>query len=128
MWSDKQKQIMQLKIDLRHYTRELIRDVFQVTEYFPKTDPDQIGSHLRKKALSVSSLTSHGTTKTDFEEQNQDFMLVMAELREVLKLITIAFHLGFCNQQQKIRVREAITKVINALDDLVLLQQKEGED
>lgn len=127
MWSEKQKQIMQAKIDLRHFTRELIRDVFQVTEYFPKTDPDQIGSNLRKKALSVSSLTSHGTSKTDFEEQNEDFMLVMQELREVLKFVTIANHLKFCNQQQKLRIREAITKVINALDKLVLLQQKEDE-
>ena len=125
MWSEKQKKVMQAKIDLRHYTRELIRDVFQVTEYFPKTDPEQIGSNLRKKALSVSSLTSHGTTKLDFEEQNEDFMLVMQELRDVLKFITIAHHLRFCSDQQKFRVREAITKVINALDNLVLLQQKE---
>lgn len=125
MWSDKQKQVMQAKIDLRHFTRELIKDVFQVTEFFPKTDPDQIASNLRKKALSVSSLTSHGTSKSDFEEQNEDFMLVMQELREVLKFITIANHLNFCTQQQKLIIREAITKVINALDKLVLLQQKD---
>lgn len=118
---------MQKKIDLRHFTRELIRDVFQVTEYFPKTDPEQIGSNLRKKALSVSSLTSHGTTKGDFEEQNQDFMLVMSELREVLKFITIAHYMRFCSDQQKQLVRDSITKVINALDELVLLQQ-EGDE
>ena len=127
MWSQRQKDIMQKKIDLRHYTRELIRDVFQVTEHFPKTDPEQIGVNLRQKALSVSSLTSHGTTKSDFEEQNQDFMLVMAELREVLKFITIAHHLRFCSDQSKIRIRLAITNVINALDELVLLQQKEDD-
>ena len=127
MWSQRQKDIMQKKIDLRHYTRELIRDVFQVTEHFPKSDPEQIGVNLRQKALSVSSLTSHGTTKNDFEEQNQDFMLVMQELREVLKFITIAHHLRYCSDQNKARIRLAITKVINALDDLVLLQQKEDE-
>jgi four helix bundle protein len=125
MWSDKQKAIMQAKIDVRHFTRELIRDVFQATEHFPQNDPDQISSYLRKKTLSVSSLTSHGTTRTDFEEQNQELMLVMAELKEVLKLITIAAHLKFCSQQTKIAIRKSITNVINALDDLVLLQQRE---
>lgn len=125
MWSDKKKAIMQAKIDVRHYTRELIKEVFQATEHFPQDDPHHMASELRKKALSVSSLTSHGTTKVDFEEQNQDFMLVMQELREVLKLITIAEHLRYCNQQRKAKIRLAITNVINALDDLVLLQQKE---
>ncbi|MBD3639338.1 MAG: four helix bundle protein [Crocinitomicaceae bacterium] len=125
MWSDKQKKIMQLKIDARHYSRELIRDVFQTTDHFPKNDPEQLAAHLRKKALSASSLLSHGTTKTNFEEQNQDFLMVMQELREILKFVTIAYHLNLCNQQQKLLIRQSITNVINSLDDIVLLQQKD---
>lgn len=125
MWSDKQKAIMQAKIDVRHYSRELIKAVFQATEHFPPNDKDQIASELRKKALSVSSLLSHGTTKSDFEEQNEDFMVVMQELRELLKLITIARHLDLAGEHQKLAIRAAITNVINKLDDLVLLQQKE---
>lgn len=128
MWADREKAIMQAKIDVRHYSRELIREVFQTTEHFPLTDPDQLSVHLRKKALGVSSMISHGTTKSDFEEQNQDFLLVMAELREILKFITISVHLGFARQEQKISVRQAITNVINALDTLVLLQQKGDDD
>ena len=124
MWADRQKAIMQAKIDVRHHSRELIREVFQTTEHFPLTDPDQLSVHLRKKALGVSSMISHGTTKSDFEEQNQEFLLVMAELREILKFITISVHLGFARQEQKIAVRQAITNVINALDTLVLLQQR----
>lgn len=127
MWADRQKAIMQAKIDVRHHSRELIREVFQTTEHFPLTDPDQLSVHLRKKALGVSSMISHGTTKSDFEEQNQEFLLVMAELREILKFITISVHLGFARQEQKIAVRQAITNVINALDTLVLLQQR-GDD
>lgn len=123
MWSEKEKAIMQAKIDARHYSRELIKAVFQATEHFPQNDPDFLASALRKKALSVSSLLSHGTTKSDFEEQNQDFMLVMTELREVLKLITITTHLGFSNANQKAAVREHIAQVINSLDMIVLLQQ-----
>lgn len=125
MWSEREKAIMQAKIDVRHYTRELIKVVFQTTDFFPADDPEQLKSLLRKKALSISSLTSHGTTKSDFEEQNQDFMVVMHELRELLKLITIAHHLRLANDRQKILIRTGITNVINALDELVLLQQKE---
>jgi hypothetical protein len=125
MWSDKQKAIMQAKIDVRHFTRELIRDVFHATESFLLEDPEELASNLRKKALAVSSLTSHGTSRADFEQQNKDLMLVMAELKEILKLITIATYLKVCSQQTKNRVRESIKKVIGALDNLVLLQQIE---
>lgn len=127
MWADKVKAIMQAKIDVRHHSRELIREVFQTTEHFPLTDPDQLSVHLRKKALGVSSMISHGTTRSDFEEQNQEFLIVMGELREILKFITISVHLGYARPEQKTAIRKSITDVINALDTLVLLQQKEDD-
>ena len=51
----------------------------------------------------------------------KDFLTVMAELREVLKFITIAHHLNYCSDRQKLLVRAGITYVIDALDKLVLL-------
>ncbi|MEX1001780.1 MAG: four helix bundle protein [Crocinitomicaceae bacterium] len=115
---------MQAKIDARHHSRELIKYVFQTTDHFPKGDPEQLRPQLRKKALEISSFLSHGTSKSDQEEQNQNFMIVMEELREVLKLITIANHLGYANPQQKLLIRTAISNVINALDNIVIAQNK----
>ncbi len=115
------KDIIQAKIDVRYYSRELIRVVFQVTDFFPKNDPDGIGPELRKKVLAISSFLSHGTVKSNKEEQNEDFLTVMGELREVLKLITIAHHLRYCADGHKVAVRHAISAVIDALDKLVIL-------
>jgi len=114
------KEILQAKIDARHYSRELIRDVFQATEHFPKNDPDRIASQLRKKVLSASSFLAHGTVKHDVDEQKQDLLIVMGELREVLKFITIAHHLKYATDLEKSKVRASISNVINALDKLVL--------
>jgi hypothetical protein len=115
------KKILQAKIDVRYHSRELIKVIFMVTEDFPKNDPDQIGPVLRKKALGISSFLTHGTVKSDKEEQNEDFLVVMSELREVLKLITIAHHLKFCSEKHKAYVRLAIAHVIDHLDKLVVL-------
>lgn len=115
------KEIAQAKINARYHSRELIRVIFQVTETFPKDDPDGFAPALRKKALGISSFLSHGTVKLDKEEQNEDFLTVMAELREVLKLITIAQHLGFTDSARKAMVKQAISNVIDALDKLVVL-------
>lgn len=115
------KEILQAKIDVRYHSRELIKVVFQATETFPKNDTEGIGPALRKKALGISSFLSHGTVKSDKDEQKEDFLLVMAELREVLKLITIANHLGYCTDRQKVIVRMGISNVIDGLDKLVVL-------
>lgn len=115
------KKILQAKIDVRYHSRELIKVIFMVTENFPKDDPDGIGPLLRKKVLGISSFLTHGTVKSDKEEQNEDFLVVMSELREVLKLITIANHLRFCGDKQKVVVRMGIANVIDHLDKLVML-------
>lgn len=115
------KEIIQAKVTVRHHSRELIRSVFLATESFPIDDPDGIGLVLRKKVLAISSFLTHGTVKSDKEEQNEDFLTVMGELREVLKLITIANHLRYCSDNQKMQVRSSIALVIDGLDKLVLL-------
>ena len=115
------KDILQAKINVRFHSRELIRVVFQVTDAFEKVDTEGIGQVLRKKVLSISSFLSHGTVKSDIEEQNDDFLTVMGELREVLKLITIANHLGLCSDGHKIRVRSSIAQVIDGLEKLTIL-------
>lgn len=121
MFSDNQKAVMQAKIDARHYSRELIRDVFQVTERFPLNDPEHIAPQMRKKVLTVSSFLAHGTVKTDIEEQKEALLVVMSELREILKFITIANHLRYASDVDKVRVRNGIVNLINALDKLALL-------
>ncbi len=115
------KKILQAKIDVRYHSRELIKAVFMVTEDFPKNDPDGFAPLLRKKALGISSFLTHGTVKSDKEEQNEDFLVVMSELRELLKLITIAHHLKFCTDRHKAMVRLGIANVIDNLDKLVVL-------
>jgi four helix bundle protein len=121
MFSENQKAIMQAKIDARHFSRELIRDVFQATEHFPKTDPEQLAPQLRKKVLTTSSYLAHGTVKTSVEEQKEALLIVMSEMREILKLITIANHLGYASNLEKQKVRTGIANLINALDKLSLL-------
>jgi len=115
------KELLQAKIDTRYYSRELIRVVFLVTENFPSHDTEGFAPALRKKALGISSFLTHGTVKGNKEEQNEDFLTVMSELREMLKLATIAHHLGLLSDKQKSAVRHGIAKVIDAMAKLVVL-------
>lgn len=115
------KEILKAKIETRRQSRALIGIIIRVTETFPKNDEHALAVTLRKKVLGISSFLSHGTVKMDRLEQNEDFLTVMAELREVLKLITIAHHLKFTNDAGKTAVRAGISTLINELDTLVVL-------
>ncbi|WP_027419875.1 four helix bundle protein [Crocinitomix catalasitica] len=115
------KALLQSKIETRYHSRELIKAVFIATENFLKADQEQFGPLLRKKALGISSYLTHGTVKSNVEEQKEDFIIVMGELRELLKLITIANHLGYTSDKDKAIVRLGISTLINSLDKLVIL-------
>ena len=115
------KELIQSKIETRYHSRELIKAVFIATERFLKADAEQIGPLLRKKALGISSYLTHGTVKSNSDDQKEDFIVVMGELRELLKLITIAHHLGYATDNDKALVRLGISNLINALDKLVIL-------
>ena len=115
------KEIVQAKIDARLYARELIKKVFQATYTFQR-DKEGIASQLRQKTLSVSSFMANSTSKSNHEEQNESFLFVMGELRDILKLITIAEHLKLANPNQKKEVRDAISNLILAIDKIVLMR------
>lgn len=115
------KQITQAKIDVRFYSRALIKIVFMVTDVFPENDTEGLSPLMRKKALGISSFLTHGTVKTDLDEQKQDFLTVMGELRDLLKLATIAQHLKYCSSSHLNDVRAGISNVIDRLDKLVIL-------
>ena len=113
--------ITKAKIEVRQYSRELIETIFKVTEYFPKQDPEKLGLMLRKKVLGISSFLSHGTSQNDKDEQGNQFIVVMTELRELLKLTVLAKQLKYITDQMEALIRMAISKVIVQLDKLVKL-------
>ncbi len=115
------KDITAAKIEARKHSRDLIQAVFMVTEHFPKNDPDQLSLMLRKKVLSISSFLSHATVESDKDEQGNNFIVVMTELREVLKMIKLARHKSYLGDKHEALIRVSISNVITRLDKLVKL-------
>lgn len=115
------KEVTKAKIDVRQSSRDLIQTVFKITEHTSTEDKGVYRLQIRKKALSISSFISHGTSQTTKEEQGQQFLAVMSELRELLKLITEAKDKNVINESHKTVIKMAISNVINTLNSLVKL-------
>ena len=114
-------EVTRAKVEARKYSRELIQTIFMVTEIFPKNDPENLTVLLRKKALSISSFLSHGTVQSDKDEQGGNFIVVMTELRALLRMTVQARQLGYMNDKHEALVRLSISDVITRLDQLVKL-------
>ena len=112
------QELLQAKTVVRKRSRDLIQVVFKVTELFPPTDQDNLLLQMRKKALSISSFVSHGTSQSEKKVQADNFLAVMHDLRELLKLSNTAYELKFVNAKHLAFLRVSISDVIKALDNV----------
>ncbi len=112
------QELLQAKTIVRKQSRNLIQVIFKVTELFPSTDTDNLLLEMRKKALSISSFISHGTVQTEKKDQADNFLAVMHELRELLKLTNTAYEKKYFNAKRLAFLRLSISDVITALDNV----------
>lgn len=115
------QELLQAKTLVRKSSRDLIEVMFKVTELFPPNDPDDLRLEMRKKALSISSFVSHGTSQVEKKKQADNFLAVMHELREELKLANTAHQKQYYSDKHLAFVRLSISDVIQALDKVTKL-------
>ena len=115
------QELLQAKTIVRKRSRDLIAVTFKLTEIFPVKDPEDIRVSLRKKALSISSFVSHGTAQTEKKDQADNFLAVMHELRESLKLANQAYQLRYFSDKHLAYFRLSISDVITSLDKVTKL-------
>lgn len=115
------QELTQAKAIVRKRSRDLIEVVFKLTEAFPLHDPEDLRVALRKKTLSISSFISHGTAQNYKKDQADQFLAVMSELREVLKMIKLAHEKKYLSDKLIAYIRMSISDVITSLDSVTKL-------
>lgn len=117
-----QKEIQICKIEVRSLSLALVKTVYEHTRHFPANDELFLAPTLRKTVMNMSTNLTKGTTMNDLEEEHEYYMIVMGQLREILKQITVAAHLKFLTVAEKAFIRKSISDLIAKLDRIVILQ------
>jgi four helix bundle protein len=103
---------------------ELVTEIYQVSQKFPKEEMFGLTSQIRRAAVSIPSNIAEGRGKSSKGESQQFLHHSMGSLAEVETQIVIAQNLGYLNAAEAEPVMEIIAEVGRLLNGLLTSLKK----
>lgn len=94
------------------------KELYYITEKFPKSELYCLVSQLRRAAISISSNIAEGSTRKSFKDQSRFTEIAYGSLLEVLNQLIFSNSLGYIDADNLIYLRikiEEIARQLNAL-------------
>ena len=103
-------------LDVWKKSIELVKDIYEVSKFFPKEEMYGLTSQIRRAAVSIPSNIAEGASRQSNKEFIQFLYIALGSCSEVETQIIIAKELFFINDIESIlnRIKE-IKKMINGL-------------
>lgn len=101
-----------------HTSRELAKEINQVTSSFPVMEKFGITNQLKKSSVAMSSNVASGSIQWSKASQSKHYELAFDELVVVLNKLTLATYLNYLHENQLNALRTKINqvgKILNAL-------------
>ena len=99
-------------------SRELVKDIYQITSTFPQDEKFGLTSQLRRASISVSSNIAEGSTRWSKKDQSRFYEISFGSLIEILNQLILSADLKFLQENQLTTLRkkiELIGRMLNAL-------------
>jgi len=105
-------------LEVWQISRELVKDIYQVTSTFPQEEKFGLTSQLRRASISISSNIAEGSTRWSKKDQSRFYEISFGSLMEILNQMILSADLKFLQKNQLSRFREKtdiIGRMLNAL-------------
>lgn len=80
------------KLDVWKKSMELVREIYQITYAFPKTEEYGLSSQMRRAAVSVASNLAEGAARKGNKEFKQFLNIAQGSLSELVTQVELASH------------------------------------
>lgn len=111
------------KLEIWQLSRQLIYDVYQVSESFPKNERYGLESQLKRSAISVASNIAEGSTRTSPKDKRRFIEIAYGSSIELLNQLIISNDLNYLKTDQieilRIQIGE-LTNKINAFKKSII--------
>ncbi len=98
---------------------ELVKEIYQLTEKFPKQETYGLVSQMRRSAISIPSNTAEGFRRYHNKEYKQFLHVSLGSCAELETQITIAKELRYLPEKQEIRLLEDLDHICRMIQNLI---------
>jgi len=103
-------------------SREFVKDIYNVTNGFPKEEKYCLVDQLRRAVISISSNISEGSSRLTSKDQAHYTNLAYSSLMEVLNQLYIANDLNYISKEIFLELKKKISEISNQLNALRISQ------
>ena len=114
------------KLDVWNDSIAFVKQIYTITDNFPKTELYCLTSQIRRAAISIPSNIAEGTTRKSLKDQARFTEIAFGSLIEILNQLIIAKELCYINEDTLTLTRleaEKISRQINALKNSQIERQ-----
>ncbi|NIJ44377.1 four helix bundle protein [Wenyingzhuangia heitensis] len=99
-------------------SKELVKEIYKITNDFPKSETYGLSSQLRRASISVSSNLAEGSSRKTNKDKANFSTIAYSSLIEVLNQIIIAYELDYITIQKYENIRALIEMISNKINAL----------
>jgi four helix bundle protein len=106
-------------LDIWKKAIELVKDVYKVTEKFPKQEIYELVSQMRRSAISIPSNVAEGFRRYHNKEYKQFLYVTLGSCAELETQITIAKELDYVKQEIEAVLLEKLDHICRMISNLL---------
>lgn len=103
---------------------DYVKNIYSITDNFPKTELYGLTSQIRRAAISIPSNIAEGSTRKSLKDQARYSEIAFGSLLETLNQIIIAHRLNYINDENLKIIRSEIDNISRQLNALKTSQIK----
>jgi four helix bundle protein len=106
------------KLEVWNLSRQLVKEVYDLTSSFPRDETYGMISQLRRATVSVSNNLAEGSSRKTQRDQAHFTQIAFSSLMEVLNMMILSVDLNLIQQEKYLAVRPKIEQIGNMLNAL----------
>lgn len=106
------------KLEVWNLSRQLVKEIYEVTAAFPREEAYGMVSQLRRATVSVSNNLAEGSSRKTQKDQAYFTSIAFSSLMEVLNMMILSVDLNLIQQEKYLAVRPKIEQIGNMLNAL----------